>query len=234
MKNVSNQAGFPLPVNTFAPEIKKMEAIAKGILSGLGYGLLIGPLFFLSVKVILGHGLRHGLALIGGAFTSDCILVLTSWWGAGKLESISTDPDFQNWIGLFSGLLLLGFGISAVWPRKRNFEKKAAGETKTVKHRYSYFQGFLINSTNPSNWLFWLSIATVAKSQDDTNTELYARIFMSAALVTLFTTDLIKAYVAHRIGSKLKPGMTEKIVQIAGFILICLSLWVIVSVFEDW
>lgn len=211
-----------------------MEAIAKGIMSGIGYGLLIGPLFFLSVRVILGHGLQHGLALIAGAFTSDCFLVMTSWWGAGKLEAISTDPAFQNWIGLFSGLLLLGFGISAVWPRKNDFSKKIEGDVKPVKRRYSYFQGILINTTNPSNWLFWLSVATVAKSEDGTNEELYARIFMTAALVTLFTTDLIKAYVAHRIGSKLKPGMPEKIVRIAGIVLICLSLWVLFSVVQDW
>jgi threonine/homoserine/homoserine lactone efflux protein len=225
---------MPLYVNTFAPEIKDMEAIAKGILSGIGYGLLIGPLFFLSVRVILGHGLQHGLALIAGAFTSDCMLVMTSWWGAGKLEAISTDPGFQNWIGLFSGLLLLGFGISAVWPRKKELALKMEGAVKIAKRRYSYLQGILINSTNPSNWLFWLSIATVAKSDDSSKEELFARLFMGAALVTLFCTDLIKAYVAHRIGSKLKPGMTEKIVRVAGIVLICLSSWVLFSVVQDW
>lgn len=221
-------------VGTFAPELKDMEAIAKGIMSGIGYGLLIGPLFFLSVRVILGHGLQHGLALIAGAFTSDCMLVMTSWWGAGKLEAISSDPAFQNWIGLFSGFLLLGFGISAVWPKKNSFKAKMEGTEKTVKKRYSYFQGILINTTNPSNWLFWLSVATVAKSEDGSNEELYARIFMAAALATLFITDLVKAYVAHKVGSRLKPGMPEKIVRVAGIILICLSTWVLFSVVQDW
>ncbi len=70
-----------------------MEAIAKGVLSGLGYGLLIGPLFFLNVRLTLGHGYRHGLALVAGAFTSDVVLVLTSWWGAGKLAAISSDAS---------------------------------------------------------------------------------------------------------------------------------------------
>lgn len=211
-----------------------MEAIAKGIMSGIGYGLLVGPLFFLSVRVILGHGLRHGLALIAGAFTSDCMLVMTSWWGAGKLEAISTDPAFQNWIGLFSGLLLLSFGISAVWPRKKGLPQKTEGAVKTLKRRYAYLQGILINTTNPSNWLFWLSIATVAKSEDVSNEEVYARIFMASALATLFITDLAKAYVAHKVGSKLKPGTTEKIVRVAGVILICLSSWVLFRVFQGW
>ena len=211
-----------------------MEAIVKGILSGLGYGLLIGPLFFLSVRVILSQGFRHGIALIAGAFTSDCILVATSWWGAGKLESISNDPLFQNWIGLFSGLLLLGFGISALWPGKKPRSMEAKAVLPPSKRRFTYLQGLVLNSSNPSNWLFWLSIATVAKSQADPGNDEYARIFMSAALITLFTTDIVKAYLAHKIGSKLKPGMTEKIVRMAGGILICLSIWVLFSVYKNW
>ena len=211
-----------------------MEAIAKGILSGLGYGLLIGPLFFLCVRVTLGQGIRYGIALIGGAFTSDCILVLTSWWGAGKLENISNDPDFQHWIGLFSGLLLLGFGISAIWPRKPKAVPNMETAAAAAKRRYTYLQGFLINTTNPSNWLFWLSIATVAKAEAAPNDEQYARIFMFAALLTLFSTDLIKAYIAHKVGTKLKPGTPEKIVRVAGFILISLSLWILFSVFQEW
>lgn len=211
-----------------------MEAIAKGILSGLGYGLLIGPLFFLSVRVILSQGIRHGIALIAGAFTSDCILVATSWWGAGKLESISNDPFFQNWIGLFSGLLLFGFGIAALWPGKKPRSIETSSALPPSKRRYTYLQGLLLNSSNPSNWLFWLSIATVAQSQADPGNEEYAQIFMSAALITLFSTDIAKAYAAHKIGSKLKPGMPEKIVRIAGGILIGLSIWILFSVFKNW
>jgi threonine/homoserine/homoserine lactone efflux protein len=142
-----------------------MEAIAKGILSGLGYGLLIGPLFFLNVRLTLSQGFRHGVALVAGAFTSDCLLVLSCWWGAGQLAAISSNHAFQTWFGLICGLLLLGFGISALWPRKHDFSKEMTGDIPVSKRRYAFFQGLLINSTNPSNWLFWLSVATIASQR---------------------------------------------------------------------
>ncbi|MCB0524030.1 MAG: LysE family transporter [Saprospiraceae bacterium] len=211
-----------------------MEAVAKGVLSGLGYGLLVGPLFFLTVKVTISQGYRHGIALVAGAFTSDSILVVTSWWGAGKLERISNDPFFQNWIGLFSGLLLLGFGLFALWPKKKNLSADLAAKMPTGKRVYTYLQGFLINSSNPSNWLFWLSVATVAKTASEVEDVSFSRIFMVAALLTLFTTDVVKAYLAHRIGSKLKPNTTEKIIRIAGLILTCLSIWILISVYRNW
>lgn len=207
-----------------------MEAIAKGILSGLGYGLLIGPLFFLNVRLTLSLGFRHGLALVAGAFTSDLLLVLTCWWGAGRLAAISNDVTFQYWFGLICGFLLLGFGISAVFSRKRDYSADMNGEIPVAKRRYSFLQGMLINSTNPSNWLFWLSVATIAKGAAPDGDTQYARIFMASALFALFVTDLSKVLLAHKISGWLKPGVPEKIVRVAGVILICLSIWLIISV----
>jgi threonine/homoserine/homoserine lactone efflux protein len=209
-----------------------MEAIAKGILSGLGYGLLIGPLFFLNIRVTLSQGLPQGLALVAGAFVSDFCLVLTSWWGAGQLQAISSDKAFQTWFGLICGLMLLGFGIAAAWPKKRDFSKEMTASLPVSKRRYAFLQGLLVNFSNPSNWLFWLSVATAAKSQAPAGDENHAKIFMIASLAALFSTDLCKVLLAHKIGGWLKPGAPEKIVQVAGIILIILSIWLLYKVYQ--
>ncbi len=107
-------------------------------------------------------------------------------------------------------------------------------EIPPAKHRYSYLQGLLINSTNPSNWLFWLSVATVAKAEAPADDTQYARIFMIAALFVLFLTDLSKVLLAHKIGGWLKPGVPEKIVRVAGIIIIGLSLWILFTVYQNW
>lgn len=211
-----------------------MEAIAKGILSGLGYGLLIGPLFFLNIRLTLTYGYKHGLALIAGALTSDCMLVMTSWWGAGKLAAISNDASFQRWFGLFCGLLLLGFGIAAIFQKKRDFSKEMDVKIPLAKRRFSYLQGLIINCSNPSNWLFWLSVATIAKSEAPQGDLQYPKIFMASALFALFMTDLSKVLLAHKIGGWLKPGVPEKIVRVAGIIIIGLSVWILFSVFQHW
>ncbi|MFN0036503.1 MAG: LysE family translocator [Saprospiraceae bacterium] len=210
-----------------------MEPILKGLLSGLAYGLLIGPLFFMNIRTTLTHGMRQGVALVAGAFTSDLLLVLASWWGAGRLAAITSEGLFQSWFGLACGLLLFGFGLSAVWPRKRNFEGQMEENKPLAKRRYAFFQGFSINMTNPSNWLFWLGVATAARAEAPGGSENYVRVFMAAALIALFATDLSKALLAHQIGRRLKPGVPEKIVRFAGFILMGVSSWILFRVAQN-
>lgn len=207
-----------------------MEPITKGLLSGLAYGLLIGPLFFLNIRTTLRYGKKQGFTLVAGAFLSDLSLVLASWWSAEKLSRIANETLFKSWFGLICGLLLLGFGLSAAWPRKRHFPGQT-GEIKPVtKSHYTFLQGFSINMTNPSNWLFWLGVATAARAEAPAGDEHYVRYFMITALSTLFLTDLSKALLAHQLGKWLKPGIPELIVRVAGFILMGVSLWILFRV----
>lgn len=210
-----------------------MEPIIKGLLSGLAYGLLIGPLFFMNIRTTLSHGLRQGVALVAGAFTSDLLLVLASWWSAGRLAAITSEGLFQSWFGLICGLLLLGFGISAVWPRKRNFDQEMNENQPVAKRHHAYFQGFSINMTNPSNWLFWLGVATAAKAEAPSGDAFYHQFFMASALIALFSTDLAKVLLAHQIGRRLKPGVPEKIIRFAGIILIGVSTWILIGVVKN-
>lgn len=210
-----------------------MEPIIKGLLSGLAYGLLIGPLFFMNIRTTLAHGMRQGVALVGGAFTSDLLLVLASWWGAGRLASITSEGLFQSWFGLICGLLLFGFGLSAAWPRKRRFDNAMTDSQPIPKRRYAFFQGFSVNMSNPSNWIFWLGVATAARAEAPGGSETYVRFFMAAALLALFSTDLSKALLAHQIGKRLKPGVPEKIVRFAGFILMGVSSWILFRVAQN-
>jgi len=206
-----------------------MEPVIKGILAGLAYGLLLGPLFFVSLKVTLNQGWRNGVALVGGAFTSDTVLVAGGWWSASRLAAFAKQEMFQSGFGLLSGLILLGFGVSAVWPKKIKTPLNGA-ETVPGKRRYSFLQGFLINMSNPSNWLFWLSLATVVKAEGIAESGHYAENFLITTLVVVFATDLAKVFMAHKIGQRLKPGVPEKIVRVAGVILIAVSSWILFKV----
>lgn len=206
-----------------------MEAIIKGILAGLAYGLLLGPLFFVSLKVTLSQGWRYGVALVGGAFASDATLVAGGWWSAARLSAIARQEVFQSGFGLLSGLVLFGFGLSAVWPRKRktliNKEEETIG-----RRRHSFLKGFFINMSNPSNWIFWLSLATVVQAEALPENDSTAEIFLIATLVVVLLTDLVKVLLAHKIGKLLKPGMPEKVVRVAGVILLVVSSWLIFKV----
>lgn len=205
-----------------------MEPIIKGILAGLAYGLLLGPLFFISLKVTLSQGWRNGVALVGGAFASDATLVAGSWWSAARLSAFARQEVFQSGFGLVSGLVLFGFGLSAVWPRKRQ-SMSIVQEGTLYKRRYSFLKGFFINMSNPSNWLFWLSLATVVQAEAMPEGGRYAEIFLVATLAVVLLTDLVKVLLAHKIGKRLNPGIPEKIVRVAGFILLAVSSWMLVQ-----
>gem|GEM_PF-80335 len=216
-----------------SPHSKFMEPILKGLLSGLAYGMLIGPLFFMNIRTTLRDGVRQGFMLVAGAFTSDLMLVLASWWGAGKLAAVTSEGLFQSWFGLVCGLLLFGFGVSAVWPRKRNLSDQLNVNQPVAKPHHAYLQGFSINMTNPSNWLFWIGVATAASAEAPEGSENHMRYFMAATLLALFFTDLAKVLLAHQIGRRLKPGVPEKIVRFAGFILMGVSSWIIFRVIQN-
>jgi putative Mn2+ efflux pump MntP len=56
---------------------------------------------------------------------------------------------------------------------------------------------------------------------------------MTAALIALFCTDLSKTLLADQISKRLKPGTTEKIVQLAGIILMGVSIWILLRVAQN-
>jgi len=210
-----------------------MEPILKGLLSGLAYGLLIGPLFFMNIRTTLRDGVRQGMALVAGAFTSDLVLVLASWWGAGRLAAMTSEGMFQSWFGLACGLLLFGFGLSAVLPGKRDLSAQLNENQSVAKRHHAYLQGFSINMSNPSNWLFWIGVATAARAEVPSGSETHMSFFMASTLIALFLTDLGKVLLAHQIGQRLKPGVPEKIVRFAGFILMAVSSWILFRVAQN-
>ncbi len=201
-----------------------MDVLIKGVLAGLAYALLLGPLFFMSLKLTLAQGLRNGFSLIVGAFLSDFLLVALSWWGAGRLETITSRAAFQSTFGAAGALLLFGFGLHAVITHKRQVQKAENAPPK-LRKRYAAMQGFAINVLNPSNWLFCLSMATAARAGSAS-----PRIFLLSALATVFLSDTAKVVLAKYLGQKLTPKLVQAIVSGAGYLLMALSLWMALSI----
>ena len=200
----------------------------KGGLAGLAYGMLLGPLFFLSLQVTLNQGLRNGLALAIGAFASDATLAFGGWWSSAQLFTLVRQESFQSGMGAFGALLIIGFGISAIWPRKN----KAAGAlvAGVGRRRYSFLKGFALNMANPSNWIFWFGLAAAARADAPGDHRGYTVAFMVAALFLVLSTDVAKVLLAGKIGVWLRPGLPAKIVRVAGLILIAIGVWVLIRI----
>lgn len=205
-----------------------IEAIIKGLLAGLAYGLLLGPLFFLSLQVTLKKGLRNGIALAAGAFISDASLAAGGWWSSDRLMALANQELFQSVLGLVGALLIIGFGISAVWPRlERAPDTLVAG---AARRRYSFLKGFALNMANPSNWLFWFGLAAAARADAPSDSRYYTLFFLGAALAMVLTTDIAKVVLAGKIGEYMHPGLPGKIVRFAGIVLIGVGVWVLIKI----
>lgn len=206
------------------------EAILKGVLAGLAYGMLLGPLFFLGLQVTLRRGLRNGLALAAGAFISDALLAAGGWWSAARLLALVKEAQFQSVVGLIGALLIIGFGISALRPHKESGADLFA--ERPAKRRYSFMKGFALNMANPSNWLFWLGLAAAAGAEAPEGIRYYTLVFLGAALSMVLTTDVAKIILAGKVGARLPPGLPGRIVQLAGAVLIAVGTWVLYKIIQ--
>lgn len=205
------------------------EAIIKGLLAGLAYGMLLGPLFFLGLQVTLNKGIRHGIALALGAFFSDALLAAGGWWSSAQLMALAQKESFQASLGLIGAFLIILFGVSALKPGRgpRDMSLTDAGRHK---RRYSLLKGFALNTANPSNWLFWFGLAAAGRADAPAGMTSYTLIFLGAALAVVLTTDIAKVLLAGKIGRQLRPDLPGKIVRAAGVVLIALGIWVLVEV----
>ena len=86
----------------------------------------------------------------------------------------------------------------------------------------------MINAMNPTVLFFWIGVAG-SVSVKQTYTVQHLIIFYSSILLTIFSTDLLKAYIAHRI----KKFLTQKILlllnRICGFALIGFAVYTFVK-----
>jgi threonine/homoserine/homoserine lactone efflux protein len=172
--------------------------------------------------------------LISGAFLSDITLIVLAWKGADYVTHIAHDPTFRFTLGLVSSCVILVLGLTAIWPIRRRELLTGSTTDNNAKQTSClrlFLQGYFFNLSNPSNWLFWVSMATAAQSGDQPSTENnQALLFMVAASAVVCSTDLIKVFLIYRIGRRINPLFIRKIIITSGVILTVVGIWLLVSI----
>jgi threonine/homoserine/homoserine lactone efflux protein len=137
---------------------------------------------------------------------------------------IDSHHKAMAWIG---GILLIGFGVFNFFHRVKL--KEVDDNRKTV-HAHFVLKGFLLNLLNPAVLFFWLGVVGLVSVKEG-YTRLHELTFFSSTLLTVFSTDLLKSFVAHRIKNILRPNVMTWINRIIGIILVGFGLNMI---FEFW
>lgn len=213
-----------------------MRAIAEGIGLGITLAILTGPAFFALLQTSIRNGYKSGIAFSVGVLFSDTTLILLSYQGALRLFS---DPKNNFIIGLIGGTILVMFGMFNVFQKQpldlKNSDGKKQEPVQSGKVGLSMIalKGFAINLINPFVIIFWIGVVSVESTRYDFSHWHIVAVF-TAVLLTVFSTDVLKALGANRITNLLSPFILHWINRVAGVILIISGLsliWRVVNIF---
>ncbi len=182
--------------------------ILKGLLLGLILSISIGPVIFAIIKQSLTYGKRSGYAFVAGVSTSDISLLLVCNLFTSLFELVL---EHKATIALLGAGFLLISGLYTLFFKKIVIENTSeAGETSSSKINLikSFLSGYLMNTLNPSVFLFWFAwtAAIGASAEASTSPLKYKLIVFSTCLVFVLVSDLLKVVLA----GSLRPRLTEK------------------------
>jgi threonine/homoserine/homoserine lactone efflux protein len=190
-----------------------MEIIVNGIISGIILAFLIGPVFFTIIQTSIEKGFQSGVFVAIGASLSDSLYILVSYLG---LVQFMEQENFRHYMAYSGGLIMLGFGIYYLLVKRRrlaqfSFQTEVEGGPwlKLVG------KGFLINSLSPMVLFFWIATVGVATTRLGYVHPGKATLFFATIVVTVFSTDVIKA----KLADKLRTLITPRFIRIMNIVL---------------
>lgn len=165
------------------------------------------------------EGIKVALGIIAG----DIIIVLTALLGGRWLF---TQPAFLFWFSILGSLLLLSIGLKYILlpGSDADTSKKSF---KLIKN--PFLNGFLINFVNPFVFAVWIGFIAYNES---IYTSYQTKISLSATLLTIFSTDLLKALFANKIQSFIRPKYLPIIHKVVGFIMILFATRLVLYTFK--
>jgi amino acid exporter len=199
----------------------------KVLFSGIGVGIalsfLTGPVFFALVKTSIEKGFRAGASLATGVFMSDAGYILIAIFGAKKLE---LSPPIKLYMGIFGSLFLIAIGTFYLLKKKAELHNSSMNKSRTGY----FFKGFLMNTLNPFVLVYWISVISLLALDDGMNRQ-EMLVFFSATLLTILSSDMLKAYISSRIRHMISPVVLLWMNRIAGIALLIFGLQMLIRVF---
>ena len=185
-----------------------LTPILKGLLLGLILSISIGPVIFAIIKQSLTNGKKAGYSFVAGVSASDISLLLL----CNLFTSLFTLVlEHKALIALFGAGFLLVTGLYTLFFKKIIIDQSADAAENNQRKRdliKSFFSGYLMNTLNPSVFLFWFAwtAAIGATAEDSNNPIQYKIIVFGTCLVFVLVSDLLKVFLA----GVLRPRLTEK------------------------
>jgi threonine/homoserine/homoserine lactone efflux protein len=202
----------------------------QGIFLGFTLAILVGPAFFTLLQTSIHRGFKSGIFLALGISLSDTTLVALCVLG---LSQILSEDSHRIYFGLIGGLILIIFGI-VTFTRKLESFTNNDDDNGFKKPGFVTFilKGFFLNIANPILIIFWVGVVSgVISSAEPGKLLNYVIVFFSGALITTFSTDILKCFIANKIKSYLKPKVLVIINHTIGVLLVLFGIVLILKEF---
>ena len=197
------------------------QAILSGLTLGFILALSVGPVIFTIVKQSINNGHVGGFSFVAGVWLSDIVLVVV----CNAFSTLVSDLlEYKNVIAFIGSCFLVAMGIYYLFFKKITLKKDAEGKSL----RFSRFDmaklfssGFLINTLNPSVFIFWLTTATTFAVQYSFRQRI---LIFSVCLAFNVVADVLKVIMSGKLRSRLTLHNISVINKISGTILIGFGL----------
>lgn len=204
-----------------------MHPLIQGVILGLTLSALLGPALFTLLQTSIHRGLKSGIFLAFGIFLSDISVVYLAFLGA--LQLINQKNNYMI-AGIIGGSILIGFGIYT-FLHKIHID----GNNKSIEVRVPgpityILKGYFLNIMNPFVWFFWIS-AMVGVSSSFGDDKHGIVLFFIGTLATVFGSDVLKVFIAHRIKDHLNVKILVRVNHFVGLLLIVFGVFLIIRVF---
>ena len=135
-------------------------------------------------------------------------------------------------MALAGGAILVIFGIAYFFKPMATKGVRQQRETSKTTLAKEIIKGFLLNGINPGVMIFWLGIvSTVTANPRYGNTEGIA-MFGVGILLTVFTTDILKSYLANKLSNIVTPKFMRVMNRLVGIALFGFGLYMFYRAFE--
>jgi threonine/homoserine/homoserine lactone efflux protein len=192
------------------------QAIISGLTLGCILALSVGPVIFTVIKQSLNNGHTGGLSFVTGVWLSDIVLVIISNAFSAFVASLMV---YKNIIGYIGSTFLVAVGVYYLFFKKVTLRTDAEGNALKFRKRDMLkilSSGFLLNTLNPSIFLFWLGTAS-AFSKYSLNQRL---LIFSVCLAVNIAADILKVMLAGKLRNKLTLHNISLINKVSGIILV--------------
>jgi len=195
----------------------RMDIVLNGIISGIVLAFLIGPVFFTILQTSIERGFWSGFFVAIGVSLSDALYILVSY--LGLIQFIEAD-NFRHYLAYGGGGVLLAFGIYYLFVKS----KRLSHYDQEKIHTRSWFKllakGFIINGLSPIVLFFWIATVSVATTRLGYTSSNDAFIFFASIVLTVFSTDIIKAKLADKLRVLITPRFIKVMNIVLGLVLV--------------